>query len=83
MLQKKHITQQLMIYIHVKAVERKETECISLPILESSLKHAALSYLPATVPRAIEFPVAPSTRSSLIKAISTYAAWLRSGKFAT
>ncbi len=72
-----------VIYIHTKAVERKDGICISRPIRAADSEHAALAYLPAEVPRALEFPISGSNRDEVTSALHTCITWLRSGKFAT
>jgi|GEM_PF-213443 len=72
-----------VIYIHTKAVERKDDICISRPIRAAHSEHAALAYLPAEVPRALEFPISGSNRDGVTSALHTYITWLRSGNFAT
>lgn len=72
-----------VIYIHAKAVERKDDVCISRPIRAAHSEHAALAYLPAKAPRAIEFPISGSNRDDVTSALHTCITWLRSDNFAT
>lgn len=72
-----------VIYIHAKAVARKDGVCTSRPIRAAHSEHAALAYLPAEVPRALEFPISGTNRDDVTSALHTYITWLRSGNFAT
>lgn len=72
-----------IIYIHTKAVTRKGGRCSSEPLRPASTPHAALAYLPADVPRAIEFPIVGSSRNALVETLRVYITWLRSGNFST
>jgi sugar phosphate isomerase/epimerase len=68
-------------YMHAKAVERKDGQCISRPFRMASTPHPALAYLPPEAPRAIEFPLAGKTHEAVSTALRTYILWLRSGNF--
>ncbi len=70
-------------YIHVKAVEQKDGQCISQPIHAASTPHPALAYLPSDVPRSIEFPITESDEDSAIAALRAYITLVRSGNFTT
>lgn len=72
-----------VIYIHAKAIAQKDGECTSEPLRPASTRHAALAYLPADVPRAIEFPIVGSDDDALVERLRMYIAWLRSGNFST
>ncbi len=72
-----------VIYIHAKAVVQKDGKCSSEPLRPASTHHDALAYLPADVPRAIEFPIVESCNDTLVETLRMYIAWLRSGNFST
>ena len=72
-----------VIYIHAKTIAQKDGECTSEPFRPASTQHAALAYLPADVPRAIEFPIVGSDHDALVESLRMYMAWLRSGNFST
>lgn len=81
-LQAAHLLGSFVAYIHAKSVECKDGTCISLPIHAADVQYPALAYLPAAVPRAIEFPITAANRTALITTVSIYISWLRSGNFA-
>ena len=68
-------------YVHAKAVERKDGQCISRPFRTASAPHPALAYLPPDAPRAIEFPLAGEDHEAVSTTLRTYIIWLRSGNF--
>ncbi len=68
-------------YVHAKAVERKDGQCISRPFRTASAPHPALAYLPPDAPRAIEFPLAGEHHEAVSTTLRTYIIWLRSGNF--
>jgi hypothetical protein len=68
-------------YVHAKAVERKDGQCISQPFRRASAPHPALVYLPPDAPRAIEFPLAGENHEAVSATLRTYIIWLRSGNF--
>jgi hypothetical protein len=69
--------------MHVKLVARQNNQWVSVPVGPASIPHPVLAYLPASVPRAIEFPLMGKTDEELHRSLSTYISWLRAGKFAT
>ncbi len=70
-------------YIHGKGVERVGAQWAARPIHATTTPHPALEYLPATAPRAIEFPIPGSEQEERIKALRSYVLLLRSGTFET
>jgi sugar phosphate isomerase/epimerase len=68
-------------YVHAKAVERKDGQCISQPFRTASAPHPALAYLPPDAPRAIEFPLAGETQEAVSTTLRSYIIQLRSGNF--
>ena len=70
-----------VIYIHAKAVVQENGSCVSEPFRPASTQHAALAYLPADVPRAIEFPIVESSSNTLVETLRVYIERLRSGNF--
>lgn len=70
-----------VIYIHAKAVVQENGSCVSEPFQPASTQHAALAYLPADVPRAIEFPIVESSSNTLVETLRVYIERLRSGNF--
>ncbi len=68
-------------YVHAKAAERKDGQCISQPFRTASAPHPALAYLPPDVPRAIEFPITAANHEALNSTLRTYMTSLRSGYF--
>jgi len=72
---------QYVAYVHAKAVERKDGQCISQPFRMASAPHPALAYFPPDAPRAIEFPLAGENHEAVSATLRTYILWLRSGNF--
>ena len=72
---------QYVAYVHAKAVERKDGQCISQPFRAASAPHPALAYFPPDAPRAIEFPLAGENHEAVSTTLQTYILWLRSGNF--
>jgi sugar phosphate isomerase/epimerase len=68
-------------YVHAKAVERKDGQCISQPFRRASTPYPALAYLPPEAPRAIEFPVVGENHEAVSATLRTYIIQLRSGNF--
>ena len=68
-------------YVHAKAVERKDGQCISRPFRTASTPYPALAYLPPAAPRAIEFPLAGENHEAVRTTLRTYIIRLRSGNF--
>ena len=68
-------------YVHAKAVERKDGQCISRPFHTASAPYPALAYLPPDAPRAIEFPLAGENHEAVSATLQTHIIRLRSDNF--